>query len=184
MTRTAADTDVRITPDWLWAAVREHAGTRSVCDVCTEPNNPLNADRYYTESMNGLEAKWATTLYDLRSTTYWGNVPFSRGQVLQWADKFVREARRGLECILLTQADVSTEWYAFIRDNADVRCHLSKRVQFLEPNGKGGYRPCKGGAKFGTQCAYFGPRRRRFTRVFGALGEILHGVGPSEEETT
>jgi hypothetical protein len=184
--RTAEeDTDVRITPDWLWQPVLTFVGpNRSICDVCTEENNPLGAQRFFTERTNGLTSRWATTLHDLRSTTYWGNVPFSRGQVSKWADKFTREARIGLECLMLTQADVSTDWYESIRLNADARCHLGRRVAFLSPDGKGGYVTAKGGAKFGTQIAYWGPRRRRFHRVFGALGEVIHGLGPQEESKT
>lgn len=182
MTRTVADTDVRITPDWLWQAVLDFANQHFLCDVCTEEDNPLAADRYYTEQTNGLTSPWARSASDRWRFVYWGNVPFSRGQVQEWSEKFVREARNyGLECLLLTQADVSTEWYAFLRDNADARCHLSKRVQFLEPDGKGAYRACKGGAKFGTMISYWGPRRRRFARVFGAMGEVLPGLGPQED---
>jgi hypothetical protein len=184
MIRTAADTDVRVTPDWLLQTVRDFAGTHDLCDVCTEENNPLGARRFFTERTNGLTSRWATTLHDLRATVYFGNVPYGAGQVAPWADKFAKEGRFGLECLLLTQADVSTRWYRAIADNADARCHLSKRVIFLEPDGKGGYQPCKGGAKFGSQIAYMGPRRRRFARIFGALGEVISGLGPQEEGGT
>lgn len=180
-TTPPTDTDVRITPDWLWQVVLEFAGERAVCDVCTEEDNPLGAKRFFTKRTNGLTSLWSQALRDLRSTTYFANPPYSAGQVVLWADKVTQEARNGLECLLLTQADVSTGWYRVIGDNADARCHLDRRVSFLEPGPTGGYRPCKGGAKFGSQISYFGPRRRRFTRVFGAIGEVLHGLGPTEE---
>lgn len=176
------ESDVRITPPWVMALVRELAGDRLLVDVCTEWDNPIGAERFYTEADDGLASPWAETARDVLRCTYWGNVPFSRGQVALWAAKFAREAQIGLEGLLLTQADVSTEWYALIRDNADARCHLNKRVQFLEPDGRGGYQPCKGGAKFGTQICYMGPRRRRFARIFGAHGEILPGWGPQERD--
>ncbi len=181
--RTAEkDTDVRITPSELWQSVLELAGQRLICDVCTEPNNPLKAARFFTEKTNGLTSPWARTASDIWRFFYFGNVPYSHGQVQRWAEKFTREARGyGLECLMLTQADVSTGWYAYLRDNADARCHLSKRVVFLEPDGEGGYRKCEGGAKFGSQLSYWGPRRRRFARIFGALGEVIHGLGPAEE---
>ena len=182
MTRTAADTDVRITPPELWSAVVDFKGQRLVCDVCTEENNPLNAARFFTERTNGLKAVWARNTSDLWRFLYWGNVPYSHGQVLKWAEKFTREARYyGLECLMLTQADVSTGWYAYLRDNVDARCHLGTRVAFLEPDGQGGYQKCESGAKFGSAVWYWGPRRRRFARIFGALGEVLHGLGPQEE---
>lgn len=172
--------DVRIIPDWIRVVVREMAGERALVDVCTEPDNPIKADRWFTVDTDGLRSPWALTVCDVLRSTYWGNVPFSRGQVVLWADKFIREARAGLECLMLTQADVSTQWYGLIAQNADVRVHLDRRVQYLEPDGCGGYRPCSSGAKFGTQIAYWGPRRRRFARIFGGHGEILHGLGPAE----
>lgn len=177
-----AESDVRITAPWLWDVILAFAGEREVCDVCTEEDNPLRAPRFFTARTNGLASPWATTVQHVYRWTHYGNVPYSAGQVAQWQDKFTREGRLGLECLMLTQCDVSTGWYASIRENADARCHLGRRVTFLEPDGAGGYRPCKGGAKFGSQVAYWGPRRRRFARVFGAVGEVIHGLGPCELE--
>lgn len=176
------ESDIRITPGWLLAALLNFAGNRLVCDVCTQPDNPLRADRFFTEETDGLRSPWAASVADVWRCTYWNNPPYSAGQVLQWSEKTITEAgMHGLEVLLLTQADVSTGWYRLIRDNADARCHLGRRVSFLEPDGAGGYRACPGGAKFGSQIAYFGPRRRRFERIFGAHGEVLHGLGPQEE---
>jgi hypothetical protein len=36
------------------------------------------------------------------------------------------------------------------------------------------------GAKFGSCLWYWGPRRRRFTRIFSPHGEVIHGLGPEE----
>jgi hypothetical protein len=176
------ESDIRITPDWFWGWVLEFAGDRPICDVCTPSDNPLKARRYFDEQADGLRSTWGLTLREMFREVYWCNPPYSAGNVQRWAEKAVREARRGLEVLVLTQLDASTGWYRFLRDHADARAHVSRRVGFLEPNGRGGYRPCPGGAKFASQVAYFGPRRRRFARVFGGeRGEILHGLGPAEE---
>ena len=178
------DTDVRITPTWLWQLVRSFVGERAICDVCTEPSNPLGADAFYCKAVNGLEMQWASTARHVFGWTHWCNPPYSRGSVIQWAEKATREARAyPLEILMLTQADVSTDWYRVLRENADMRCHLGARVAFLEPDEQGGFRPCESGAKFGSQLSYWGPRRRRFARIFGAHGEILAGLGPQEERT-
>lgn len=169
------DTDIRITPTWLRDRVREFAGNRPLLDVCTQPDNPMKADIAYTVYDDGLSRPW------LQCNTSYCNPPYSRGNVIKWAHKAVREATMYAEVIMLTQADVSTEWYQYIASNADVRCHLHRRVQFLEPVEGGGYAPCVGGAKFGSQLAYWGRRRRRFADMFGASGEILHGLGPLEK---
>lgn len=177
------ETDTRITPAALWQVVQAFKGSRRVCDVCTTPDNPLRAELFFTERDDATSCRWATRLDEVHAITFWCNPPYSRGQVIRFAEVVVSWAELGLEVLLLTQADVSTDWYGFIRDNADVRCHLGKRVGFLKPDGRGGYEPLPG-AKFGSQVAYFGPRRRRFARVFGEHGEILHGLGPKENETT
>jgi hypothetical protein len=174
------ETDVRITPDPLWSVVLEFKGQRRICDVCTEADNPLGADRFFTEKDNALACRWATTYSEVFDWTYWDNCPYSRGQVIQFARCSVRWARVGLEILMLTQADVSTNWYAYLRANSDARCHLDKRVGFLKPDGIGGYERADGSAKFGSAIWYWGPRRQRFARIFGAHGEVLHGLGPEE----
>lgn len=179
-----SESDVRITPQPVWQLVRELAGDRDICDVCTEPDNPLGAARFFTAQDNALTSRWATTVHDLRRTLYWGNVPYSRGMVLEFAKCFEGWGRFGLECLMLTQCDVSTGWFAFLREAADARCQFGERVQFLEPDGAGGLRLCSGGAKFGSCFWYWGGRRRRFARVFGAHGEVIQGLGPREEQTT
>lgn len=169
-----SDSDVRITPRWLFDLLREFAADRYVFDVCTEPNNPLGAESFAFEG--GLEIQWRCLNW-----CNWCNPPYSRGQVILWANKAIREALRGAEIIMLTQADVSTRWYRHLRDQSDAVCLLSRRVGFLKPDGEGGYVPMTG-AKFGSAVWYWGRRRRRFARVFGAHGEVLTGLGPQERD--
>lgn len=175
-----SDSDIRITPDPLWDIVKAFAGDRLICDVATEKSNPLGAARFFTKRDNALTNLWASSSQEVFRWLYWCNTPYSRGQVIQFADACVRWAALGLEVLLLTQADVTTDWYEFVRLNADARCHLDRRVAFLKPGGRGKFVKTQG-AKFGSQVAYWGPRRRRFARIFGEHGEIIHGLGPQEE---
>lgn len=175
------ESDVRITPEPVRRVFFALAGDRRTCDVATEPNNPMGADRIFTLQDNALTCRWAVRYDDVHGCTYWLNPPYSLGQIMLFAVRATFWARLGLEIVVLTPADTSTGWYEFLRNNADARCHFDSRVQFLEPDGEGGYRKCSGGAKTGSAAWYFGPRRRRFARIFGELGEILHGLGPQEE---
>ena len=175
--------DVRITPQGLWSIVLEFKGSRRVCDVCTQPDNPLKADRFFTEANNALDCRWLIKAAEVDWWTFWCNPPYSRGMVIEFATCCVGWARLGLEIIVLTQADVSTDWYAYLAANADARVHLNRRVGFLSPDGAGGYVPSSG-AKFGSAVWYFGARRQRFARVFGAHGEHFAGLGPAEETVT
>lgn len=170
--------DVRITPAWLLDMVRAFAGGEIALDVCTEADNPTRARIFYalSQGTNGLTQPWA---FEAQGGQCWGNVPYSVGQVAQWAAKAVREARVGAEILLLTKDDCRTKWNAYLRENADARCRIARGVGFLEPDGNGGYAQLVG-PRWGECLWYFGRRRRRFARVFGAIGEVIHGLGPLE----
>lgn len=169
--------DVMITPKWLADIVREFADDAISLDVCTQPDNPLAAKRFFsgngTPQDDGLIQLWD------RHGVNWANPPYSRGQVIRWATKAVREARDGCEIIMLTKDDCRTEWNGVLKSNADARCRIAKGVGFLEPDPEGGYRPLPG-ASWGSALWYFGHRRRRFERVFSRIGEVTHLLGPQE----
>jgi len=171
------DSDVRITPPWLVEAVRKFVGDRLLRDVCTEDDNPVKADLFFTFDSDGLNQRW----HELESGTNWCNCPYSRGQVKLWASKCISEAVLGAEILLLTLADVRTAWYRQLRLNADARCHIGRSVGFLEPDGQGGYRQLPGHT-MGHAVWYWGQRRRRFESVFSRIGEVIHGLGPQETE--
>jgi hypothetical protein len=176
--RPAGDlaSDKRITPKWLLDYARELGDGQIMLDVCTEPGNPTGATAYFTYAHNGLERDWAGIS---NGGLTWCNTPYSRGSVMLWADKAVQEARRGCEILLLTKDDCRVSWNAFLRNNADARCRIARGVGFLEPDGEGGYRKMVG-PMWGSCLWYFGLRRRRFARIFGAIGEISHLLGPQE----
>lgn len=167
------DSDVRITPPWLVSLLREFCGDRRLFDACTEPDNPLGADKFTTDS--GLALMWRNAYGDVT----WCNPPYSRGQVQRWAEKAVSEAIVGAEILMLTKDDCRTSWSRYLRNNADARCRIERGVGFLEPDGKGGYAQLVG-PQWGSCVWYWGPRRRRFDRVFGAIGEVTHLLGPAD----
>jgi len=121
------------------------------------------------EGGDGLEVSWYASV--------WCNPPYSRGQVIRWARKAIQEAVCGSEVLMLTPADVSTAWFRELRENCDAVCLLRRRVGFLRPDGT-----AMPGAKFGSAVWYFGPRRRRFDRIWGEHGHVDHGLGPLEVE--
>lgn len=166
------ESDVRITPEWLLERVRAFCGGPIPLDVCTEADNPTKALTYFCE--RGDELPW-------EFWPAWCNGPYSRGSVERWGNKAIHEARQGCEVLFLTKDDCRTGWNKLLRDNADVRLRIEGSVGFLEPDGKGDYRPMPG-ASWGTSLWYFGARRRRFVRVFGDLGEVTQLLGPQEVE--
>lgn len=176
------ESDIRITPPDLWAIVREFAAGRPICDVCTEPSNPLGAEVFFTEQDNSMLMRdWADHPF-----LNYCNSPYSRGQLLRaraamagvktgWAPKVVEQARRGREVLMLTRCDTRTRWFRYLRDNADARCMLEGSYGFLMPDGNK-----LPGDTIGHVFWYFGPRRRRFDAVFSPHGEVSHLLGPQE----
>jgi hypothetical protein len=172
------DSDVRITPRWVVDVVRSFCGDRPLLDVCTQPDNPIGADAFYSLAVGrcGMSTKW-TYVFGERYIA-WCNPPFSRGQVQRWAERAVEQALLGAEILMLTKDDCRTSWSRYLRNNADARCRIDRGVGFLEPDGNGGYKQLVG-PQWGSCIWYWGPRRRRFDRIFGAIGEVTHLLGPS-----
>lgn len=175
MTKDLAS-DKRITPEWLLAKVREFGGGAIALDACTEEDNPTGADNFFTYERNGLKRGWHALV---GSNLTWCNTPYSRGSVILWASKAVKEARLGAEILFLTKDDCRTSWNAYLLNNADGRCRIARGVGFLEPDGKGGYHKMVG-PMWGSCCWYFGRQRRRFERIFSTIGEVTLLHGPQE----
>ena len=79
------------------------------------------------------------------------------------------------ECAWCSEPGDSVRGFCSV--NCDAVCFLGTRVGFLRPDGE-----AEPGAKFGSAVWYFGPRRRRFDRVWSEHGHVDHGLGPLEEE--
>lgn len=177
------ESDRRLTPPWLLDVVRVFAPI--ALDPCTEPHNPTGALEWMAidENCDGLASRWSTKLdgapFGAEGLCY-VNPPFSRGQVSLWAGKCLHEAvAYGREIILLTKDDCRTTWNRYLTDNADVRCRVHRGAGFLEPAADGTWKQLVG-PSWGTALWYWGRRRRRFARVFGAIGEVTQLLGPQE----
>lgn len=168
------DSDRRITPPWIITHVREFIEPRRMLDVCTERDNPTQADAFYIAG--ALETVWSDVMFG-GEHTWWCNPPFS--EMMKWVDKAVQEARHGGEGLFLSRADVRTKWYAKLRNNCDARVNIARSVAFRKPVAGGGYEAMSGDF-YGYAIWYFGPRRRRFERVFSSMGEVIHGLGVQE----
>lgn len=177
------EADVRITPPWLIALVKAFANKRGhIVDVCTEPDNPTDAEWFYTVHHDGLTCGWRVEPH----ITRWLNPPYSTGLVQRWSEAAVEAARGslGFETLILTKDDCRPRWNRYLLDNADARCRITRGVGFRQPAG-----PDTSGARryeqlsaprWGSALWYLGRRRRRFERVFGSIGEITHLLGPQE----
>jgi hypothetical protein len=179
-----SQSDRRLTPEWLLAPVREFFGGRIPLDPFTEAHNPTGATYFcclgdpaddrsggFHEPGSGLDAEWVAHLGT------WAQPPFSIMRAC--VDKAITEARFGAEILFLSRADVRTKWFRQLADNCDARCNINRSVGFIEPLEDGTWKQMSGDF-YGYSIWYFGRQRRRFTRIFSPLGEVIAGMGPLE----
>lgn len=159
-------TDERYTPKWVLDIVCKIAGGRAnLADVAVpDVGNPTDAAAVIRKSKDALKARWPGSGW-----TVYCNPPYSRGNLWKWSEKARKEALLGVEVVLLTPADTSTQWCQFLFNGADEVCLLGRRVGFVDPE-TGKELP---GAKFGSALWYLGPRRRTFRRITGEHGTVL-----------
>jgi hypothetical protein len=168
-----SESDLRLTPQWLLDVARDLFRGHIGFDPCNHPSNPTQAQAFLCseDGDDGKVSRW--------NHRAWCNMPYS--DIRPWAEKAVRESRSGTDAILLlTPDDCRTKWYSFLIDNTDAHCRIRRGVGFLRPADGGGFEPLPG-PRWGSCVWFLGTERRRFSRVFGAIGNVTHGLGPQEE---
>ena len=152
------DSDQRYTPKRVLDVVRKFDAI--AVDPCTTIDNPAGAKRYWTELDDGLAKSWAPGLAFV-------NPPYSRGQLILWMDKCVREARSGSEAIALIPSDLGSRAGTLAAYTADALCFVKGRLSFGSPDGQ-----LPQGAKQPSVLVYWGERSKRFAAVFTELGVV------------
>jgi len=92
------------TPEWFIDQISLAAGSGPSLDPCTTSENPVGADLYYTEAVNGLLLPWKTPRW-----VYW-NPPYNRLE--QWMLKAFAEAQNGVPSYGLIPLRPQRGWYA------------------------------------------------------------------------
>lgn len=123
-------------------------------------NGSVQAERYFTESDNGLEREWSGRI--------WMNPPYAANLVGKFADKFAEtiEAEKGVGIVLVNNAS-ETGWWQRLAGVSAALCFPKSRVKFLRPEGDSGA-PLQGQTIF-----YAGPDRETFREVFSDFGFVV-----------
>lgn len=154
--------DERYTPQEILDAVAAFWPEGIDLDPCWAPGSLVKARTCWTTEDDGLEQDWSP------HKTIWVNPPFSN--VGPWARECAvnGSSHRAIinEILLLTRIDFTTAWSRWLWD-ADAWLLRSSRDRFVVDGGQQ-----LGTPTFGCVVAYWGPRVRRFERVFAADFEL------------
>ncbi len=154
------------TPEWYTPPSIINLATQCLGQIDLDPaSNPtaqqwINADRYYTQSDDGLTKDWHGKI--------WLNPPYGNGITNRWVSKLINEYESGnvTEAIALLRAAVSSSWFNKLASSYP-RCETFKRIRFVDAHGVEQASPAHGNVFF-----YLGKNTKRFTDVFSEIGII------------
>lgn len=124
---SSKNTDERFTPKKYVDSVRLVLGEIDLDPASSfVANQRIKAVRYFSEGDSGLNHHWHGNVFC--------NPPYSRGNLLIWSKKIVKEFEEGNldNGIYLVPFDPSTEWFKVI--NGFPFCATDHRLNFLEYN--------------------------------------------------
>lgn len=153
-----ADTNVRLTPDWILDLVRESLGGQIGIDPYTEEYNPTGAAVWYTAKDPAPDA--------LPRGTCYANPPWGAGKLRPAVLKVL--GRPGTDpTMLLTPCDPRTKWFHLAALFAEYLIILTKPVKCWAPEKQAFVEPSRG--------AYLWTRQvpRRWLNNFVADGHLV-----------
>ncbi len=131
---------------------------------CSEAQEIVKAERYFTKDNNGLLEEWQGRI--------WLNPPYSKtgGKSNQelWAEYLFQEYERGsvTEAILLVKSALGYNWFESLWDRW-AACFVRQRLSFIKSDGS-----TDGQSKHGTAFFYVGSNLQKFINVFSEFGRI------------
>lgn len=111
----------QLTPEYVLKYVRSVLGTIEL-DPCTEPDNPVDAERFYCLPTDGCSEPWdAKTIYC--------NPPY--GEVRdRWVKRCIAAAREGKRVVLLMPSATDTRTFQFAFAHCDSAIFIAGRLKF------------------------------------------------------
>lgn len=111
----------QLTPEYVLKAVRRILGTIEL-DPCTEPDNPVGAERFFTPPVDGCAEPWdATTIYC--------NPPY--GEVRdRWVKRAISAAREGKRVVLLMPSATDTRTFQLAFAHCTTAIFIGGRLKF------------------------------------------------------
>jgi site-specific DNA-methyltransferase (adenine-specific) len=131
-------------------------------DPCTNADNPVGAERFYTPRDFGLSKPWAE---DAAGGLVYVNSPYGR-ELPEWVVKCVAEAALGAEMVALVPSRTDTRWFNAALDSCQALAFWRGRVKF---------RGAKDCAPFPSALFYWGARQWEFAVAFRDVCRVSVG---------
>jgi hypothetical protein len=111
----------QLTPEYVLEPVRRILGTIGL-DPCTEPDNPVWAQRFYCLPMDGCEQPWD-------ASTIFCNPPY--GEVRgRWVERCIAAGREGKRVVLLTPSATDTRTFQLAFAHCTTAVFIAGRLKF------------------------------------------------------
>lgn len=114
-------------------------------------SNPMDLTRIPL-ALDALSQDWSNWMR-VGTRTFFGNPPYSAGNILKFVHKAWLESGNGATVVLLIPSDPSTEYFEFCFENADEIRFMQPRVKFNNPDGT----PMKSSPPMGSMIVVFRP---------------------------
>lgn len=147
-------TDAHNTPMWLVDKIAVFLGGIEL-DPCTNPSNPVGAERFYTPENDGLSKAWI-------ARSLFCNPPYGR-EIGLWAGALSLHYQEGRidEAIALLPARTDTQWWQNMA--AYPACFVRGRLKFND---------CGQSAPFPSVLVYLGDNWQGFRDAFSDIGLV------------
>ncbi|GGH93859.1 DNA N-6-adenine-methyltransferase [Arthrobacter liuii] len=118
----------QFTPAYVLDPIKEALGGSIELDPCTDPDNPVRAERFYAPPLDGAEMPWD-------AQTIFVNPPYGKARE-RWVERCMQAADAGSRVVLLIPAHTDTRIFQKAAATGCDIVFIQGRVKFgvLRPN--------------------------------------------------
>ena len=134
---------------------------------CDAANAIVGATTYYTKESDAFLSDWPVV------DSVFANPPYERKVIDRCVTQLIAYRRRWtatrFQMIVLVNAATEVSWFFALMTNCDAVCFVTKRIRFIESDGK----TIGGSNTRGQALFYFGHDPERFGEIFSQHGYIF-----------
>lgn len=156
--------DTWFTPQDVVELIRKVFGGKITTDPasCSEANETIKADYYYTQHCSGLNFIWLGNV--LLNPPYGSQAPVFIEYLIQQIE--IGNTRAAVTILNLNSS--SALWFKSVWKHARIHCVWTGRIDFTA-----GHEMQNGSPSKGTILSYFGPNPDKFAEIFSPYGQLI-----------